>query len=135
MNKKYLLLISVVIIVSIFVACSNTTENVIEIDTTVSTSQVKPQTSDDLLIEDERTSKSTSTKKTKSITSQQNDDNDVEFETQVTSTITKQSTTKTITVMSNTTTIAAVTTTTTDTTTQKPSEPATDSNGWVTKWY
>lgn len=125
MNKKFIVVISVLIlIIGVFVACTNKSENVIEINTTSDTASISYQADDGTVAE----SSTTEISATKISTTQReiNGDNNVTFESQITSSVL---------------TTVAITTTTDDTvktttaTSKKPSEPATDSDGWVTKWY
>lgn len=84
-----------------------------------------------LPIKDEIIQPSTSTEPTAekqpSGTVNNNADNDVDFESDKPTEETKPT--------ASTTTEKPTTTTTTETTTQKESQPATDKDGWITKWY
>lgn len=92
----------------------------------------------------ESTTNSTTTSTTQKSTSDttkdiDNADNEVEFvpdettakTTQTITTTTEKETTNT----TSTTKAATTTTTTTKTTTKKETQPATDKDGWITKWY
>ena len=81
-----------------------------------------------LPIKNETSQPGTSAEKSSGITNNNSADNNVEFEPDKPTDETKPT-------ASTTTEKPTTTTTTTKTTTQKETQPATDKDGWITKWY
>lgn len=162
--KKQLLIISIaVVIVSIFASCSANSSSESISTTTVTDSQgtthyYEPVTDDKntsvyaeivtddkgkavtnksgtyvtkehtavLPIKNETSQPGTSAEKSLDITNNNSEDNNVEFEPDKPTDETKPTAS---------TTTEKPTTSTATTTTQKEIQPATDKNGWITKWY
>lgn len=161
MKKQILIIVSVVVIICSFVACTHNSGSESISTTAVTDSNgithyYKPVTDENKdivtkengdVITTEITVQSIAAKTQTSSTSAQNEaDNVVDYD------LVTNNTTSTSTTQSNTTTQKSTTTTqnqttpttqantttskpTTNLTTQKPTQPATDKDGWINKWY
>lgn len=161
MKKQILIIVSVVVIICSFVACTHNSGSESISTTAVTDSNgithyyepVTDENNDIVTKEDgdvvttEITVQSKATKtQTISTSVQNNADNIVDYEPVASNTAltTKSQTTITTTIQTNTTTQKSNTTTnpttkkqnaTTNPTIQKPTQPITDKDGWINKWY
>ena len=142
--KKQILIISItVIIVSIFISCSanNSSETVSTVSVKNESIETVTDSKEKIVITESITEPTA--KKFEETTSVNYPDTDVEFTTTegvtISTTAKSTSTTNPITTKKTTTITQSNTTTqkttTITTTTQKQTQPVTDKDGWINKWY
>lgn len=147
MKKQVLIIISIVVIICSFVACTNN-GSIETVSTTAVTdgngithyyepvtdenNEIVTDKNNDVVTTEITTTGKTTKAQTTSTYTQNKADNDIDFESVTNNTT---STTENVVTTTNHTTQKQITTTNANTQKQTQPQPATDQDGWINKWY